>query len=718
MQFENIILNNLIWVGSLLLVNLFVGLVSMPLCGLLFGKLSDKGYSIASIIGFFCVSYIVFVLATLKILPLNWISILVVLGIWIGINYYIQKKLRPIDIKTIDKKQLVKLNIVFLVLFLFMYLIKSYQAEIYQIERFMDYGFIKALFNSTTLPLKDIWFSGENLNYYYFSHFVAYVILRLTAIPPEPGFYIVTSWIFAVMGLNIFRIAKEIALLLQLKGKVFAFIAGVISVFWGIFGGVLHSVTWIYKTFSENPGSGFLFGWYAEPTRIISGTITEIPIYTYIVAELHPHMWGMLSAVIIISVIVAHWKSDKAFNILSSDYWLVAIFLGMAFMINSWDVVTLGVLTAVAIAGRKFIIVAKGNEEHITFKTIRINIKKGISSVGLMILSLGLLPVLAVGFALPWKYYFEAPVSGVGLVKNISNFGQWFSFWGQFVIILIVFSIVSIQNRSIKKYFKMFWKNTLNANEGKQIIWIIAFAAVIFWIVMEIFYIKDILLEGEWYRANTFFKITTQVWLWLSVITGPIIVYVLVNAKGWFGSKLIFFTIWLIFSICTVFPIKTIWQGGLENKAFRGIECGLDFWKNKYPDDYLAYEYLEKVRKDLPEGEKMKVILEAEGDSYKDNNYFSTFLGWQSVVGWPVHEWTWRGSYDEVGKRRGDVVEVYTGSDASRAEEILDKYGVDYIIIGQIEREKYGSRINNSKLNSLGTIVFETGLTRVVEIKN
>jgi uncharacterized membrane protein len=264
----------------------------------------------------------------------------------------------------------------------------------------------------------------------------------------------------------------------------------------------------------------------------------------------------------------------------------------------------------------------------------------------------------------------------------------------------------------------MFCKNTLNANEGKQIIWIITFAAVVFWIVMEIFYIKDILLEGEWYRANTFFKITTQVWLWLSVITGPIIVYVLVNAKGWFGSKLIFFVIWLIFSICTVFPIKTIWQGGLENKAFRGIERGLDFWKNKYPDDYLAYEYLEKVRKDLPEGEKMKVILEAEGDSYKDNNYFSTFLGWQSVVGWPVHEWTWRESYDEVGKRRGDVVEVYTGPDASRAKEILDKYGVDYIIVGQIEREKYGSRINNSKLNSLGTIVFETGLTRVVEIKN
>ncbi|MBP9758799.1 hypothetical protein KBD45_03820 [Candidatus Dojkabacteria bacterium] len=718
MEFGNIFLDNLFWAGSLVLVNLFVGIISMPFSSLFFKKLSDKGYSISSTIGFFIISYIVFTLTTLKLIPLNIASIVGVLFLWIGLNIFLERKYDFFKFKNIHIKQVLKINIPFLVLFLFMYFIKSYQAEIYQIERFMDYGFIKALFNTQTLPLKDIWFSGENLNYYYFSHFIGYVILRLTAIPPEPGFYVLTSWIFATMGINIFRLGKEVALLLPFKSKAFSFIAGIISAFWGIFGGVLHSVLWVYKTFTEKNSGGFLVGWYAEPTRVISGTITEIPIYTYIVAELHPHMWGMLSAVIVFTIIIALWiNKDPLLTFFRREFWVLAFFLGVAFMVNSWDVVTLGILAAVTLLGNQLLIAAKGDGENYKIKNLGNNIYKKYQEVGFMVISLALLPIFAVGFSLPWKYFFEAPVSGVGIVKNMSNYIQWFSFWGQFIVIIVLYFYTILFSKLSKKYIKNFFQNVLNAHPGNVLIGFTILSVIIFWIVMELFYMKDILLDGEWYRANTFFKITTQLWIWLSIITGPIVVYVLVGLKGKFNTKVVFLIIWLVFSICSIFPIKTIWQGALENKKFKGIEQGLVFWKNKYSDDYEAYLYLEDLRKKLPDSEKMKVIIEAEGDSYKDNNYFSTFLGWQSVVGWPVHEWTWRGSYDEVGKRRGEVIEVYTGTDVVRSKEIIDKYKVDYIIVGQIENEKY-KNINAEKLEKLGKIVFENKGAKVIEISH
>lgn len=716
MQFENVILNNVFWIGSLFIVNLFVALVSMPLSSLFFKNLSDKGFSISSVLGWFGISYITFTLVTLKLIPLSPLSIAAVTLLWIGINAFIQYKLKPVNFSKIDYKQIAQISAGFLLLFLFMYYLKAHQAEIYQIERFMDYGFIKALFNSNTLPLQDIWFSGESLNYYYFSHFVGFIILSLTFIPTEPGFYILTAWVFAVMGINLFRLGKDVALSLSNNNKTFGTIAGLISVFWGIFGGVLHSIVWISQK-AEGSDYKWLGGWYAEPTRIMAGTITEIPIYTFLVAELHAHMWGMITAILVISFLVNFWISKKSvLTFLMKDYWLLAFGLGLAFMINSWDVVTLGVLSAMVIFVKYIFIKAKTESKNYSFKAVFKRATSNYTELSYVLASLILLPVFAVGFALPWKWYFEAPVSGVGIVKAPSNIVHWFSFWGEFVIIFLMFLYTAIFC-NVRSLLKKFWKNTLNGNPAIGFILIVMAAVILFWIVMEIIYVKDILLEGEWYRANTFFKITAQLWTWFGVISGPMIVYILFKTNGNIATKVMYGLIWLIFSICSIYPVKAIWQASLENKPNRGIDSGLDFWKNKYPYDFEAYEFLEAKRKSLPANERMKVILEAEGDSYSDNNYFSVFLGWQSVVGWPVHEWTWRGSYEPVGARRSEVVEIYTGLDENYAKDLLDKYKVDYIIVGQIEKAKYTDRINYLKLRNLGEVVFENSETFVVEIK-
>ena len=80
------------------------------------------------------------------------------------------------------------------------------------------------------------------------------------------------------------------------------------------------------------------------------------------------------------------------------------------------------------------------------------------------------------------------------------------------------------------------------------------------------------------------------------------------------------------------------------------------------------------------------VIAEAVGESYTDYARVSAYTGLPTIVGWPVHEWLWRGSYDEAGKRIPEVETLYQTLDLDAARKIIDKYQVEYIFVGSFER--------------------------------
>ena len=106
------------------------------------------------------------------------------------------------------------------------------------------------------------------------------------------------------------------------------------------------------------------------------------------------------------------------------------------------------------------------------------------------------------------------------------------------------------------------------------------------------------------------------------------------------------------------------------------------------------------------------VILEAVGESYTDYARISSNTGFPTVLGWPVHEWLWRGSYDEPGKRVEEVRQIYEGTDKQSVLSLLDNFNITYIVIGKLEREKYPN-LNEEILTSLGEKVFESGETVV-----
>lgn len=93
------------------------------------------------------------------------------------------------------------------------------------------------------------------------------------------------------------------------------------------------------------------------------------------------------------------------------------------------------------------------------------------------------------------------------------------------------------------------------------------------------------------------------------------------------------------------------------------------------------------------------VLVEAPGGAYEPHkSRFSALTGIPTLIGWQNHERQWRGpTYPQVtdwrienGTRRdraSDVQELYTTIDWARAWAVIDRYGVDYIVVGNAERQ-------------------------------
>jgi uncharacterized membrane protein len=85
------------------------------------------------------------------------------------------------------------------------------------------------------------------------------------------------------------------------------------------------------------------------------------------------------------------------------------------------------------------------------------------------------------------------------------------------------------------------------------------------------------------------------------------------------------------------------------------------------------------------------VVLEAVGGQYSGYGRVSANTGLPTVLGWPGHEWQWRGSdHPEPGRRQPLVDQIYRSLDLGPVGSLLDQFNVTYIYVGDLEREQYG----------------------------
>lgn len=186
-------------------------------------------------------------------------------------------------------------------------------------------------------------------------------------------------------------------------------------------------------------------------------------------------------------------------------------------------------------------------------------------------------------------------------------------------------------------------------------------------------------------RMNTVFKFYYLTWflLGLSAVTGLTwsVRYSFENHHLKMGWTIILI---LLILASLVYP----YAGTLIKTNHFNNPTTLDgsrYLKNSYAPDRDGIEWLRYHVTGNP------VVLEATGGQYTDFARVSSFTGLPTVLGWAGHELQWRGNYDEPGQRIPVIEEIYSTRDANKAKQLLNRYDVEFVFVGTLEKDKYAA---------------------------
>ncbi len=431
--------------------------------------------------------------------------------------------------------------------------------------------------------------------------------------------------------------------------------------------------------------------WYPNATRFIQYTIHEFPLYSFVVSDLHGHVLDIPIVLLSIAVIFTILLENKIRHVYVV---FISFLIAVMYMTNAWDGIIYTLLSI-------FIFILLSFYKKVSLRTF-------FSSV--LILGLGFII-----FSLPFSVNFKPFASGIGLIcapQFLTEIGKLGPFlfeadhcqrsplWQ--LIILYGFFYFFVLSFILFLRFKKAYK----PNKSDVFVAFLIIISTLLIIIPEFIYVKDI--YPAHYRANTMFKLTYEAFIMLSIACGYIIVKIISNLNDkkflllFFIPTLLF--LYLVFSY-PVFAINSYYD---NLKTYKGID-GLSYMKKDHIEDYQLINWINKNIKGQP------IILEAVGDSYTDYARISANTGLPTVLGWPVHEWLWRGTYEVVGPRVEEVKTFYTTSDIKKAKDIIKKYNVSYVVVSLLEKQKYPD-LNEDNIKKLGDIIYQNNGAKLYKI--
>ena len=689
------------WWGTLFLV----GAAAYPLTRRLFRGWFDDGYLFAKAVGMAVVTYLVYLGGMLHIVPFTQGAVWGAMGVVFILGVFLEWGKREKGEKREKRKALIFLveELFFFAALLFWTWVKGHEPSIRGLEKFMDFGFTRSILNSAFFPAPDMWYANLVINYYYFGHTVMAVLTRLSGIDLTYTFNLMLASIFALTATMSFSIGKQLirgingtkgtsgrmqivgglltAWLVTLAGNMqtlYAFTRGYtgdnVVPFWqiawriGEFGGL--------KEFWGKLGEGMNTYWYANATRFIPYTIHEFPSYSFVVSDVHGHVLSLPFVLLAIALLVKIWGDKGDWGRLIFYGFLCGILL----MTNALD----------------------GPIYLVLLIAVLVSMRQRVSASVTVIAAAGMT-------SLPFLVHFKSFVNGIAvncppalladtkigplIFESVdkcqrSPIWMWWLLWGFFVYCggWLLWGI----------------KGTKGIKGSEKLLIIFFIFSLLLLIFPEFFYFKDI--YPMHFRSNTMFKLGYQAFIMLSVVSAYAII------KLWRKKIFFLFLIPQLFLV-SIYPIFSVRSYFNSLRHYEGI-FGMAWFQKQYPDDWAAIQWLNlrSTTYDLP-----PVIVEADGDSYTDYDRFSAFTGLPTVIGWAVHEWLWRGSYDVVAPRREEVRKIYESEDLAETKEILTKYTVQYVIVGTLEREKF-KELQERKFGELGERVFTRGQTAIYRV--
>lgn len=671
-----------------------LGCAFMPLTGTLFSGYQDRGWLFSKVLAIGISGYLTWLLVTLDILKFTAASCLGVTFACVAGNgllaFYLDKKKRYVLPDNQGDLIFVEEVILFTTFLLWTY-VAGFRPQAHGVEKFMDYGFMEAMMRSTTLPARDMWYSQEPMNYYYGGQYYAVYLTKLTGTPLSAAYHLMRTLTAGMAFALPFSIVRQAAADYYGKARrVLPALSGLLAGAAVSLAGNMHYVIYAWILPRTPLGKGEEDYWFPSSTRYIGHnpdtmdrTIHEFPSYSFILGDLHAHVVNVLFVLVVIGLLYGWMKRKKYDRGRVLFQWplvMCGIFIGIFQWTNAWDFA----IYYVTACGVCFF----GNLRRFG------NWKQGIGFSAVQWVQMLLLGFLT---ALPFTLRFDSSMAqGVRFVKNHSAFYQFCILWALPIAVIVFYLVKLFLERG--KCRPLLWLKRTKAPDVFTAVLCLCGLGLI--ILPEIVYLRDIYEETS-ARSNTMFKLTYQAFIMFGIGMGFILPRLLTAKKQkWIRAVGVLGTVCLLCTMGFTFTGVSQWNGNVwQREGYQGLDCTA-YLESQYPQDAPAIRWLKANVQGNP------VVLEANGDSYSDYCRVSAMTGLPTILGWYTHEWLWREDTNDLNEKSLEIETIYTSADEAQVRELLEKYQVEYIFVGQMERDKY-PQLNVNLLRSLGTAVFD-----------
>jgi uncharacterized membrane protein len=178
---------------------------------------------------------------------------------------------------------------------------------------------------------------------------------------------------------------------------------------------------------------------------------------------------------------------------------------------------------------------------------------------------------------------------------------------------------------------------------------------------------------------NTIFKFYLQAWPLLAVATAVFAERAIRAAGSALRTRLVAGLAAAAAAAALLYPANAAISRLRQREGPFTLDA-LPALAKRSPGDAAAIVWLEQ------HASARAVVLEATGDPYREFARVASHTGLPTVMGWANHEGLWRSNDPEVAVRAQLVRGFYGTADEETAFDIVKKFGVQYVVLGDLER--------------------------------
>ena len=587
--------------------------------------------------------------------------------------------------------------LLFLGVFAFFLWIRATYGEIRQTEKPMDFAILSGLMATPRLPFADPWLAGFRFPYYHFGTYLFALPARAARVPSEYAYNLVAALLPALAALAAYGAVRA-----RRAGRALAVLAGVVLVAAGTFDGARQALL------TDKPLVDV--DWWVSSRRVLNA-ITEWPLFTFRLGDLHPHA---VTFPFLVAFAGLAGRVGTAAGTVFDGLLLAAVLSA-----NPWD------LPACLLA------LGAGNLMERPFRPALV---RSLFSVA-----------AAVPFLIPFLRSPRPQVHGLIFWREATTAAEGFLHFGALAAVpALAFGVALVRSQTradrtlVAAMAFPALGIALTVLTKRPVLGLAAaLAAGVAWLLLRtpaegeeappagalragflfaaagaaLAAVPDVVLVSDSYgekleRMNTVFKTFMGAWPLLT-IGGALLLPLALSTRRL--RALVRVLLVAAAAGACAHPLAAVlvrarWSGPVD-----GLD-GLEWMRRDAPGDREAVRWLRGHAVDDA------VLAEATGNAYSDYSRIGGATGLPIVLGWDNHENLWRGggSTPELEGRRRDLRLLYTSEESDSVFGVLHRYKVRYVFVGSLERKDFG--VNAFPLRATFRRVFESQGAAVYEI--